>query len=105
MNFEFHIVAHGFEKAAKLEAELKRLGIAHEVKQAKSVANPAPRKRLDKAAVAAVALAISSNPDYDDKRVAIHTGVSRNTVNKIRRGIHPLSKQINVQPIKNGGKK
>lgn len=106
MNFEFHIIAHGFEKAGKLEAELKRLGIAHEVKQAKSVATPKlKRPRLDKAEVMAVLVTINTHPDWDDLTVGKQAGIGRNTVNRIRRGIHPLSKQLNGHRIKKGESK
>ena len=104
MNFEFHIMAHGFEKAAKLEAALKSLNIPYETKVAKGVANTTgkKRKRLDKAEVAAVLVTIDSHPSWDDITVAKQSGIGRNTVNRIRRGIHPLSPKKTPQIVKQG---
>ena len=101
MNFEFAIFTHGFEKAAKLEAELKKLGIAFEVKQAKPVSNaPKKRRRLSKTEVMAVSVTCADHPDWDDKAVANHSGVGRNTVNRIRRGIHPQQGATKLSEVK-----
>jgi hypothetical protein len=96
MNFIFTITTHGFEKAGNVEKYLKDMGIPFETKIAPSRSGHTgrtKRRRLDKAEVAAVVTIANSHPDWDDKTVGKQTGVGRNTVNRIRRGIHPL--QVN----------
>lgn len=96
MNFDFTIRAHGFEKAAALEAALKKLGIPYEVTQSKSAVErktKVRRPKMDKIKVAAVVTSISKHPDWTDEMIGRETGISRNTVNRIRRGLHPLQKK------------
>ena len=95
MNFDFTIRAHGFEKAAALEAALKKLGIPYEVTQSKAASErkKVRRPKVDKIKVAAVVTCISKHPDWNDEMVGRETGISRNTVNRIRRGLHPLQKK------------
>ena len=92
MNFLFTITAHGFEKAAKVEKMLKDLDIPFDCKHQVGPTRAGKRRapRLDKADVLAIIATIDMHPDWDDKTVAKQSGTGRNTVNKIRRGIHPL---------------
>ena len=93
MNFEFSIMAHGFEKAGKLEQALKDLQIPYEIKLAKPVASKAAKRhRLTKAEVAAISLCIAKNPSWDDLTVGKQCNIGRNTVNRVRNGIHPLQR-------------
>lgn len=90
MNITFTIMAHGFEKAAAVEKALKAINIPYETKTAKPVATSVKRPKVDKIKLAAILLCIDKNPNEDDKGVARMTGVGRNTVNRIRRGLHAL---------------
>jgi len=91
MNFLFTITAHGFEKAAKVEKMLKDLDIPFECKhQSGPTKTKRTRKVLGKAEVMAVITTIDMHPEWNDETVAQQSGVGRNTVNRIRRGIHPL---------------
>ncbi len=96
MNFDFMIRAHGFEKAAAVEAALKKIGVAYEVMQSKPVANGnvgVKRKRLDKAAVMTIAHTISKHPDWTLTQLAKHCNCGETTISKIRDGVHPLQKE------------
>ena len=97
MNIEFKITAHGFEKAAKVEKMLKELGIAYEEKVCPGVKggrNQKPRVMLTKQLIAAVLHAVNKHPDWTEKEIERETGVGRNTVNKIKRGVHPLQQDV-----------
>lgn len=94
MNFDFTIRAHGFEKAAAVEAALKNIGVPYEVNMSKPV-NGKKRTRvvIDKATVAVVANCLSRNPKFSVAEVAKRTKVSRATVQRIKSGTHVLQKQ------------
>ena len=99
MNFIFTITAHGFDKAAKLELELKKLDIPYEVKQSQGPHRKRTRKVLSKTEVMAVAIAIQKHPDRPTRDIAKETGVSHATINRIRNGTHPLLANSNVKPM------
>ena len=107
MNFVFTITAHGFDKAAALEKSLKELKIPYEVveKKGTSLSGRKRPQRITKVEVLAVTNCIAKNPNWSDGAVGKQTNVGANTVNRIRRGLHPLCKEVNVSAIKAGGKK
>ena len=91
MNFIFAITAHGFEKAAKVEAMLKEIGVPFNCKQQVGPTNTRSRRKvLSKSEVLAVIATCDIHPEWTDRVIGEQAGVSENTVNRIRRGLHPL---------------
>lgn len=99
MNFDFTIRAHGFEKAAAVEAALKNIGVPYDVKMSKGVASKRTRRTLTKAEVTAVAHNITKYPNRSIAEHAKASGVSRATVERIKKGVHPLQKRSNVTKL------
>ena len=100
MNFDFTIRAHGFEKAAMLEAALKKMNIAYEVTQSKAPVIKRTAKRIDKAEFMAVVNELQNHPNRTYADIARATGVHEQAVGKIAKGVHPLCKKhkISVMP-------
>lgn len=101
MNIIFTITAHGFEKAAAVEKALKAINMPFESKVLNGVGRrnqQKPRVMLTKQLIATVLHAVNKHPDWTEKEIERETGVGRNTVNKIKRGVHPL--QQDVEEIK-----
>ena len=93
MNITFTIMAHGFDKAAKIEKALKEIGAPYEANIAKPVGGPNSRKTrtvVDKALLAIVVTAIDKYPERTDGEIARETGTSHATVGRIRTGKHCL---------------
>ena len=95
MNISFTIMAHGLEKAGKIEKALKDLGVPYEAKEAKSVSSGNNRKsfkRTTKSELAAVLNAIAKFPDETFSSISKRVNVHEQTVSKIARGVHPLQR-------------
>jgi hypothetical protein len=93
MNFTFTIMAHGFDKAAKLEASLKELGIPYDVSMAKPVNGKRtrkPRAVIDKLKLGVILSAIDKHPTWNATHISKDCGVGRSTVERIMAGKHVL---------------
>lgn len=96
MNVSFTIMAHGLEKAGKIEKALKEIGVPYEAKEAKPCsANGKRRKgsgfgKTSKAQVLAVTNELARNPDWTYTAIGKECGVHEQTVSKIANGIHPI---------------
>jgi len=91
MNIQFTVMAHGFDKAAAIEKALKELGCPYDTVISKSRNAPKQKRAtVDKVQLAVILACIDKNPEWDDKEVGRSTGIGRNTVNRIRRGLHAL---------------
>lgn len=102
MNFDFTIRAHGFEKAAAVEAALKNIGVPYDVKMSKGVGSKKrTRRTLTKSEVTVIAHNITKYPNRTVAEHAKQNGVSRATVERIKKGIHPLQKRTNVTKLPN----
>ena len=100
MNITFTIMAHGFEKAAKVEKALKDIGVPYETAIAKSVNAPKKKRAvIDRTKLAIVITAIDKHPDRNDYEIGRETGIGHNTVNRIRNGKHCLQRKPTQKQI------
>ena len=93
MNIQFNIIAHGLEKAAKLEKFLKENSIAFEAGIAKGVCeNRKKRATVGKAEVMAVIDTAQRHHSWTQEQIGKATNVSHSTVGRILQGTHALQR-------------
>lgn len=95
MNFQFIVTAHGFDKAGKIEATLKEMGIPFIVKQMSGPSGTVrgTKAKVDKILVAAIVLSHQSHPTWTHKQISDQHKVSHATVGRILNGTHVLQAQ------------
>ena len=91
-------MAHGFEKAGKIEKALKDLGVPYDAQVTAEPCNPKAKKkgtkmRITKIEVAAIIAASQSHPAWDKYAIAKSIGCSRATVERVLSNTHVLQKK------------